>query len=120
MLFTTSFWQGALERALKTFVQTALASLTAAVVGKTTAWDVDWSQAGYAALGVSLLAAFLSLATSVGNADFVAGGTTTVDVPALSTGTVQDSATIQDTADTDVQDDPDADTETPVDPADAA
>lgn len=72
-MLTRDFWRGAFERALKTFIQTGVAALIAAVGAATTAWDVDWLTGAYSALGVGLLAAFLSLATSLGNANFVAG-----------------------------------------------
>jgi len=74
MIFTVAFWQGAGERLLKTFVQTFLATLTAMIpVGATSAFGLDWKTLLIGALGVALLAAFYSLATSIGNAKFTAG-----------------------------------------------
>lgn len=74
MLWTTSFWKGATERALKTLMQTFVAVLIASAgadaVGVTAGLgDADW----LTALSVAALAAVLSLATSIGNADFTAG-----------------------------------------------
>lgn len=74
MLMTATFWKGATERALKTFFQTFVAVVLAGVgadaVGATAGLlDVSWLDA----LSVSALALVLSLATSVGNADFTAG-----------------------------------------------
>lgn len=66
MIWTAKFWKGAGERAIKTFFQTLVALIgTSAVVLQ----DVDWA---FIASG-STLAAILSLATSLGNADFTAG-----------------------------------------------
>jgi hypothetical protein len=73
MIWTADFWKGAGERALKTFVQTFLASLIAAVGAATSAWDVPWGYGLKGALGVALLATFFSVATSIGNTDFTAG-----------------------------------------------
>ena len=72
-MLTIQFWKGAGERALKTFLQTTFASLLAVAGGAVTAWDVPWVTTVYDAAGVGLLAALLSLFTSVGNADFTAG-----------------------------------------------
>lgn len=66
MLWTSTFWKGAGERAIKTFFQSFVAILgTSAVVLQ----DVDWA---FVVSG-SVLATILSLATSIGNADFTAG-----------------------------------------------
>lgn len=80
-IYTIAFWQGAGERALKTFIQTGVAAFAASVVGKTTVWDIPWGTAGLSILGVSLLAAILSLVTSLGNADFTSGAPA-VEAPA--------------------------------------
>lgn len=74
MIWTAEFWKGAAERALKTFVQSFFAALVATVGAAATAWDVPWDTALAGALGVALLATFFSLATSIGNAKFTAGG----------------------------------------------
>lgn len=76
MLWTTAFWRGAGERALKTWFQTLVAVLVAGVgadaVGLTAGLlDVGWLDAA----SVATLAAILSVATSIGNADFTAGPT---------------------------------------------
>ena len=66
MIWSAAFWKGAGERAIKTFFQSfvALVGTTAVVID-----DVDWV---LVASG-SALSAILSLATSIGSADFVAG-----------------------------------------------
>jgi len=59
MLTSKTFWESAVERAVKTFAQTALALLgTSQVIS---AIDVNWGEIG----GVSLLAAILSILTSI-------------------------------------------------------
>lgn len=73
-MFTKLFWQGAAERAIKTFLQVFVSVLTlgagAEAIGVTAGLaSVNWLDA----LSVSALATILSLATSVGNADFTAG-----------------------------------------------
>jgi hypothetical protein len=67
VIWTVAFWKGASERAIKTFAQAGVALITAdAVVGLL---DLDV----VSLLSVSGLAALVSVLTSVGNADFVAG-----------------------------------------------
>lgn len=66
MIWTTAFWKGAAERAIKTFAQTLAAVF---IVGTTGILEVDWIPA----LSVAGAAALASLLTSIGNADFVAG-----------------------------------------------
>lgn len=73
-MLTVDFWKGAGERAIKTFLQTFVAVVIAGVgaeaVGVSAGLlDADW----LTALSVAALAAVLSLATSVGNAEFTAG-----------------------------------------------
>lgn len=80
-MFTTEFWKGAGERAVKTFLQTfvavVVAGLGADAVGVSAGLlDVSWLDA----LSVSALATIMSLATSAGNADFTAGTSKTVQV----------------------------------------
>ena len=75
MIWTIAFWKGAAERALKTFVQTFVASLLAAVGSIVTVWEVPWVTSLCGALGIALMATFLSVATSLGNAEFTAGAT---------------------------------------------
>jgi len=59
MLTSKAFWTSAGERAIKTFAQTALALLgTSQVIS---AIEVNWAEVG----GVSLLAAILSILTSI-------------------------------------------------------
>jgi hypothetical protein len=65
MLWTTSFWKGAGERAIKTFFQSVVALIGTAQLIQSVDWKVVASG--------SLLATFLSLATSVGNANFTSG-----------------------------------------------
>lgn len=59
-MFTKTFLKDTLERAVKTFAQSMAAVLTAGVTG---VLDVDWMNA----LSVSLLAALVSVLTSVGS-----------------------------------------------------
>ena len=74
MIWTREFFQGAAERSVKTFLQTFVAVLIAGVgaeaIGVSAGLlDADW----LTALSVAGLAAVLSLATSIGNAEFTAG-----------------------------------------------
>lgn len=73
MLWTKEFWKGAGERAIKTFFQTFTAALLisagADAIPATGVEGVAW----LAVLSVSTLSAILSLATSIGNANFTAG-----------------------------------------------
>lgn len=66
MIWTAQFWKGAGERAIKTFFQTfvALVGTTAVIVQ-----EVDWTLT----VSGSVLATILSVATSIGNAEFTAG-----------------------------------------------
>ncbi len=64
--FSTAFWRGAAERAVKTFAQAGVAVLTADTTGLL---DVDFGQLA----SVAGLAALVSVLTSVANADFVSG-----------------------------------------------
>ena len=73
MIWTSAFWKGAGERALKTFIQTFTATLLAALAGALSAWDVAWTTTVWSSAGVGLLAAILSLLMSMGNAEFTAG-----------------------------------------------
>lgn len=57
-MWTTAFWKGAVERAIKTFAQAGGAFLAA---GATGLLDVNWEQGA----SVAGLAALLSLLTSV-------------------------------------------------------
>lgn len=60
MLFTLYFWRDALERALKTAAQTAVALIGTGAVGII---EVHW----YNVMSVSLVAALVSVLTSVGS-----------------------------------------------------
>jgi hypothetical protein len=75
MLWTSAFWKGAGERAIKTFAQAAVAVIGAETVGLL---NVDF--AGLAS--VAGLAALVSVLTSIGNADFVSGEVEVVTVVA--------------------------------------
>jgi hypothetical protein len=65
MLWTSTFWKGAGERAVKTFFQSLVALIGTAQLIQSVDWKVVASG--------SLLASLLSLATSIGNANFTAG-----------------------------------------------
>lgn len=73
-MWTKAFWKGAGERAIKTFFQT-LGSVLAVLTGADLVdsgiglADVGW----LGVLSTAALSAILSLATSIGNADFTAG-----------------------------------------------
>ena len=58
-----SWWRAAGIRALRTFAQALLASIPAAVVASEAGWG--WVNAIPAAAGTAVLAAFLSLLTSL-------------------------------------------------------
>lgn len=66
MIWSAAWFKGMGERALKTLAQTLVALIGAGQVG---ILDVDWQ----AMLSVAAMAAVVSILTSVGNADFVAG-----------------------------------------------
>lgn len=75
MIWTADFWKGLAERGIKTFFQTgvavAVAGAGADAVGISAGIaDVSWGTVA----SVAGLAAILSVATSLGNADFVSGG----------------------------------------------
>lgn len=76
MITTKAFWRGAAERAVKTFFQTLVAVIGVQVgtgaVGTTAGVE---SVAWLPALSIAVLATLLSVATSIGNADFTAGTT---------------------------------------------
>lgn len=66
MIWTKAFWKGAAERAIKTFFQTFVALIgTSAILVQDVNWPVIASG--------SVLATILSIATSIGNADFTSG-----------------------------------------------
>ena len=71
MIWTSAFWRGAMERAVKTFAQALVAVIGVGAVGLL---DVDW----LGALSAALLATVISVLTSIGNADFTAGATPVV------------------------------------------
>ena len=73
-MWTKSFWKGAGERAVKTFLQTfvavAITGVGAEAIGATAGLlDIAWLDAA----SVALVATILSLATSIGNSEFTAG-----------------------------------------------
>jgi hypothetical protein len=69
MIWTAAFWKGAGERAIKTAAQALLAVFVVGV----SVFDID----PQAALAIAATAVVASLLTSIANADFVAGTTTT-------------------------------------------
>ena len=71
MIWTVGFWKGAAERAVKTAAQTAVAFF---VVGETGVAEVDWATVG----GISLVAAIVSVLTSLASAPFGPEGTPSV------------------------------------------
>ena len=71
MIWTVGFWKGACERAVKTAAQTAVAFF---VVGETGVAEVDWATVG----GISLVAAIVSVLTSLASAPFGPEGTPSV------------------------------------------
>lgn len=84
-MWTVAFWKGAGERAVKTFLQTfvavAVTGVGAEAIGATAGLlDIAWLDAA----SVALVATILSVATSIGNADFTAGYAETVEVKPLS------------------------------------
>lgn len=66
MIWTKSFWKGAAERGIKTFFQAGVAAVgtSAVLLG-----DVNFGVVA----STAALATILSVATSIGNADFTAG-----------------------------------------------
>lgn len=77
VIWTGAFWKGAGERMLKTFIQTFIplevAGLGAADATNFDVFGAPWVTATVAAAGLALGSTFLSLCTSIGNADFTAG-----------------------------------------------
>ena len=71
MIWSSAFWRGATERAVKTFAQALVAVIGVGAVGLL---NVDW----IGAISAALLATVISLLTSIGNADFTAGQTPVV------------------------------------------
>ena len=72
MITTKAFWMGALERGLKTWIQAFLA-VFAVQAGATLTLDEAAALPWLTAVVTATVAAFLSLVTSIGNAEFVAG-----------------------------------------------
>lgn len=67
-MWTKDFWVDALERAVKTFAQAAVATISANAMG---VLDVDW----LAVLSVAALAGVISIFTSVASAPLSTRGT---------------------------------------------
>lgn len=70
MLFTWSFWNDAITRAIRTFAQTLLAVLGG---GALNIWQVGW----HSAFGVAAGSAFLALLMAVDRSGAAAAATTT-------------------------------------------
>lgn len=84
-MLTKDFWVGALERAVKTFIQTFIATLGVGfgvVYTEDSFQTLPWTSAAITA-GV---AAVLSVATSVGSPDFVAGKQNVYKLPTSEPG----------------------------------
>ncbi len=71
-MWTLTFWKDTAERAIKTFAQAAIASLAAGLTG---ILEVDW----LAVLSVALLAALISVLTSIASAPFSNKGTASLE-----------------------------------------
>jgi hypothetical protein len=70
MIWTAAFWKGAAERGIKTFFQTFVAVAAIGGIGSTLGLGgVNW----VADASIAAVATVLSIATSIGNADFTAG-----------------------------------------------
>lgn len=70
-MWTKAFWKGLGERAIKTFFQAGVAATVTAGIsaGVSGVENVNWISVG----SIALLATILSVATSIGNAEFTAG-----------------------------------------------
>nr|DAK10467.1 MAG TPA: holin [Caudoviricetes sp.] len=89
-MLTKDFWLGALERAVKTFIQTFVATLGVGfgvVYTEDSLQTLPWTSAAITA-GV---AAVLSVATSVGSPGFVAGKQNEYKLPTSDPGMVKPS-----------------------------
>mgnify|MGYP002757703285 CR=1 FL=1 len=87
-MLTKDFWVGALERAVKTFIQTFVATLGVGfgvVYTEDSLQTLPWTSAAITA-GV---AAVLSVATSVGSPGFVAGKQNAYKLPTSDPGMVE-------------------------------
>lgn len=77
MIWTSAFWKGAGERALKTFLQVFVPAFVlaigATVEGSLDAWTAPWLVALQTASGLAVGATVLSFLTSLMSADFVSG-----------------------------------------------
>lgn len=73
MLWTKNFWKGTAERAIKTFFQVFGAAISinagAELIPALGVHEVDWKMI----VSLATVSAILSVATSIGNADFTAG-----------------------------------------------
>lgn len=66
MIWSKAFWKGAAERGIKTMAQTFVAVVGTGAIG---VLEIDWLGVG----SVTVMAGILSVMTSVGNGEFVAG-----------------------------------------------
>ena len=76
-MFTWIFWKDTLERAVKTFAQTLVATIAVGIP----LWDIDWAST----VGIALTATVLSVLTSIAGISLGEPGTPSLVKPDVST-----------------------------------